>query len=42
MKSLSSNDNELNELSKVNAISTKGSTKDLISLVFLMEQNIFL
>ena len=42
MKSVTSNDNELNELSKVNAISTKGSTKDLISLVFLMEQNIFL
>ena len=37
------NKNELNELSKkVKAISTKGLTKDLINLVFLMERTILL
>ena len=42
-KLATSDKNELNKLSKkVKAISTKGLTKDLISLVFLMEQNIFL
>ena len=42
-KLATSNKNELNKLSKkVKAISTKGLTTDLISLVFLMEQNIFL
>ena len=40
LKDVTSNKNELNELSKkVKAISTKELTKDL---VFLMEQNIFL
>ena len=44
LKTVTSNKNELNELSKkVKVISTKGLTKDLINnLVFLMEQNIFL
>ena len=43
LKDVTSNKNELNELSmKVKAISTKGLTKDLINLVFLMQQNIFL
>ena len=43
LKDVTSNKNELNELSmKVKAISTKRLTKDLINLVFLMQQNIFL
>ena len=43
LKNVNSNKNELNELpKKVKAISTKGLTKDLINIVFLTEQNIFL
>ena len=43
LKDITSNKSKLNELSKkAKAISTKGLTKDLISLVFLMEENIFL
>ena len=44
LKDVASNKNELHELSKkVKAISTKGLTRNvIISLVFLMNQNIFL
>ena len=43
LKDNTSNKNEFNELSKkVKAISTKRLTKYLISLIFLMEQNLFL
>ena len=43
LKANTSNKNEFNELSKnVKAISTKRLTKYLISLIFLMEQNLFL
>ena len=40
LKGVTSNKNELNELKGL--ISIKVLTKDLINLVFLMEQNIFL
>ena len=43
LKDVTLNKNELNELSeKIKAISTKGLTNDLTSLVFLLDQNIFL
>ena len=42
LKDVTANKNEINELSKkFKGISTKGLTKDLISLVYLMKQNIF-